>query len=234
MVIEDIYQYRTGGDQIRDEKQSESVLDRIEFNNGIQMYVKDEEYPLKGLPTPDSLFALNQIKKLIRCSLYLPYMYLAVFFQKRTIEQFESIAFNIMSPHIIKDEYLTPTARELKKLIINIGYSEKFATLISHILEYDVAYRFRFQDLCSETTKEKLCKHPLLEIRRLIAINKKRDYNIVSSKLHLFANFVSLVVLFKPSIKKAIEKSDFNNFQLDKADKHWCIKRTDYNFSHLK
>ena len=65
---------------------------------------------------------------------------------------------------------------------ISTPIAKQTAYIFGEIFEYDNAYRFRVQDLFTESSKELLTKNPIKEIRRLLKIYMSREGDRV--KLH--------------------------------------------------
>lgn len=107
---------------------------------------------------------------------------------------------------------------------------------LEYILEHDQAYRYRFMDLIAETTKERLTKNPRKEIKRLLSINRERDYKVVSDKIGKFGRLVTYALLI-PSAKRkfrhAVYNWDWSKYQWDEIDRYWALQKLDYNYFGL-
>lgn len=178
-------------------------IERIEYEGGIKIYLKGHVYPQKGLPTEQAVFAVNIAKKLLSF-------------------KFRDAVYTALQPHLLKPEYMTPFAREIKRM-----FPSKLGTVIAHIFEYDSSYRLRTQDLANETSKEALLRNPFKEIRRLLAINKRRDYEEVHLKFKRFG-YVLMALLFLPQFRRKFRELDFDKLKPDTADFYWTNIRTDY------
>ncbi len=164
---------------------------------------------------------------------------------EKLLGSFNRISYGIIAPYVMKPEYMTPLASELQALIyafmvrikINPSISKQFATIFGTLIEYDNAYRYRLQDIFSETTKEKISKKPYRELRRIVKIYASREKDMgVSRKFTTIYRLGSLLLLFpmvKLAIRKAVLHSDFERLQMDEADRYWCKTRNDYNFEGL-
>ena len=155
------------------------------------------------------------------------------------INGFNSIAVKVLEAHILKPIHRMKFGLELENVIkiflseLGVKKAEMTGNLVSHVIEYDAAYRFRIQDILSETTKEKLIRNPRKEIKRLLRLEMERDYEFVGNKFKLFATLASLLLIV-PSIKKAfrraIKECNLQYLQLDEGDRYWVLMRKDYNF----
>ena len=192
---------------------SMEIFDRLEWEGGAKVYFKNRPYPMKGYLTQDRVYALDLVKQLMRHP-----------------RLFKKLAWVTMKPYILQDQYLSPFALELRKLLNNF-FSDNTSNIISHVLEYDNAYRLRVQDLFSETTKESFAAQPIKTLWKLLKINKKRDYQEVHSKFRIVVIFVSLCLLLphiRLKFKRAMRQAHYQNLCLDKGDRYWINQRTDY------
>lgn len=233
----DIYQYPSAPQQIKNELGVELINTKIEFGNGIRMYQEGCDFPNKGLPTAEAVSAVNHVKKLLLVMVKTFGLLLLLKKKKKLISAFEELAFPIISPFILKEEFQQVFTKELTSFItlfmLQLGLeSSKFPTISAHIFEYDWAYRLRLQDLFSETNKEALIKSPRKEIKRLMKLNQERDMLVVSKKFRMFFK-IALLILFVPRVKHALKEAllfiEFKNLQFDEGDMYWALQRTEYD-----
>lgn len=239
----DIYKYDLGGVQlVRDEAKELWHVDRMEIEGGIKIYMTGCQFPKKSMPTPETISAINQIKRLLLTTLKTFHIFILFIRPQKLIKSFNSIAFPIIRPYVLKQQYQTVFAKEFKNLLaLLLGDYEggkETAEIISQIFEYDEAYRIRLQDLFSETTKEKLIKNPRKEIKRLLEIQRQReyDYGEINGKFKLFSHVLNLALLspkLKRKFREALEKINLENLCLDEADLYWLLQRIDYNWNNL-
>ncbi len=102
--------------------------------------------------------------------------------------------------------------------------------IFNYVIEYDWAYRVRFIDLCTETTEERLLRHPWKEINRLLGLNKQRDQPEVHAKLKKFA-FLLKVALLLPKYRNILKQTNLPHF--DDIDLYWALQKLDYNIKGL-
>ncbi len=246
--MESIYENSKSSKQaILDEHKTTSIIQKITLENGIKLYIKGAQFPQKGCPTPEAILVVNTIKRILLSFLSSGLIPTS---KHRLIRSFNKVTFPIISSFWIKDVYLTSFTRELKNLIFNflinwnIGNEQAMwvAKTISHIFEYDNAYRYRLQDILGETSKEKLLLFK--EIQRLAKIAYDRDDKLLSikSKNRIGTQFrkVALVlafIIYIPGVRKALKKAliqcNFNNFLMDESDRYWSYLRLDYDFGGL-
>jgi hypothetical protein len=217
-------------------------------NDGIFVYIKDAMFPYKSFPTPDSVFAVNVVKALFIESVKLLskwyYLFTLFFLLKdrhELIESINRIGWKIISPYVLKYQYLTKFSKTLHFIVftflnqlgINEKSADRLATIFVHLIEYDNAYRLRIADIMTYSSKEKFANNTQKEIKKLIGILEDRDGIQVSSKFSRFAKLIHYA-LYIPKVKKALIKavvdSDFDDLKADESDKYWCVIRTDYKF----
>lgn len=213
--------------------------ERVEFGDGIRIFLVGHSFPQKGFPTPKAIGAINLVKRLVLETLRAFGPFVLLMPKKRVLKAFRRTAEVLLSPLTLKPEYQNSVTRELIRFFDvflrdwgNKQDVEMSSMLLAHVIEYDSAYRIRLQDLCSETTKEALINSPRKEIRRLIALNRQRDYKEVSDKLVLLGNVATYLLLI-PSIRKrfreAVNQMDLKNLQMDESDVYWGLMKTDYD-----
>lgn len=206
--------------------------------NGIETIIEGASFPSRGYAPPEAVFANNILKRLIIKGLPLINPLSA---HDKVIEAFSDIGWKIMSPYILKTEYLTPFSRELEGLarvfLKEIGIEDdRTARIIAHLFEYDNAYRLRLEDLFNETNPEIIIANPRKEIARLLELNRQREIQhkeSVSNKFKLVANALGLIFLlpkYKNALKKALEQCNYKNLCVDNTELYWMCHRTDYNF----
>lgn len=197
-------------------------VERVVKDPFYHIYLKDHPYPFKGYATVEQVNAVNIVKELGK-----RLMKQAWHGPTRILEQFTTMTWPIIHPHIRSN--LVPVARELQKMIRG-----RLGIIIAHVVEFDGAYRLRLQDMCSETTQEKLARRPIREIRRLLAINKRRDSPPVHAKLDRLAWLMCISLLipnFRRQFTESIKNCDLKALQLDDADRYFLARRTDYRYN---
>jgi hypothetical protein len=238
-------------------------LVKIEWNKGIFQYLEGAEYPMKSFTDESATWALNYVKRNFVQSLklfskwyfYPAYLLIAVLpwkAKKKAMEAFLTFFCDsnhkFISPIILKTEYLTPMAQEIEwavyTFLSNLGVSphlcSQFSEIFSTMLEYDNAYRYRVQDIFSETTKSQLLASPIKEIKRLLEIYTVRQGGYLGGKNDMVNKFryVAMglrVILLHPKIKKVFKISlseiDVRKLGFDEADRYWvCIRSNEYLF----
>lgn len=210
-------------------------------NTGMCIYYKNVPYPKKGFPTPEALTAVNGIKKIVLESAKLlknPIILLGVVLMNKTklLKTFNTVYDKIAGQYNLKETFLCRSAFYLATFIQNVltecgvepSVAKSFGFNIAHLLEYDDAYRYRFQDLMCEIQVEAFKKNPRHELKRLYTIFKERTTdNVADYKIKYIVDAVSLLAWF-------IRKPLANNAEMlklcgrDQADWYWSCLRADH------
>lgn len=108
--------------------------------------------------------------------------------------------------------------------------------IIATMIEYDDAYRFRLQDIFTESSKEALIENPQKEIKRLTKIFMQREKSHAKEIIKRISDIICLA-LYHPNIKKAFKDGlrtiNFKRLQLDNNDRYHVLIRGDYDFVGL-
>lgn len=232
--------------------------DHVEYpeKGGILVFYKGLKLPVKGFPYPEAIKAINVVKKAFirsvgamasKQSRLLLFLFIFLPGKKKTIDkfifEFNEFSLEILKPHVLQYSYLTEIAKEFKKFLtyflalLGIEEAERFATVFSTLIEYDNAYRFRIEDILSETTQQLLWFNPSQEIARLLKIYCEREfYEPLQAKFKSLVFLIGLAFLVpgvKKAFRKALRASHFPNFQYDTIDHFTILNRGDYNFCGL-
>lgn len=224
--------------RVLQEDQITFLMEKIEYTDGIKVFYKEAQFPRSGFPTPEAIDAINKVKRLLVNSIKLNKISLFSVFvlnkNKNLIEWFNNVAYEIMYPFIIKDEFLTKPAREIKNILSPID--EKLATILAHLVEYDDAYRYRFQDIFSEINLISYSYNPLRELGRVLNIAKDRDLQGVYNKyinIYKVLKVLSYIPAYKKKINNILLEIYLPNMRFSESDWYWVCQRGDYKFGGL-
>lgn len=239
-----------------------NIAERIEYppEGGVYVHYKGMPFPKKGFPNPEASWMNDIVKRvsvfLLRTigskDMLLPAIAFSILPWKmklRTIDKgiynFNRVALWMFQSIFMKDEYYSNPCKPMKKVVsaffrelgIENKTAEDFGKVIATMFEYDDSYRYRFEDVMSETSREALIAKPFREFRRLGEIFRKREkFADMFSKLDGMIAIGS-VALLHPKIRKAwkaawasINDEAFTMMQLDSADKYHTLIRGDYDF----
>jgi len=240
----EIYVNKSGGNQIIDESPVYWTIDKMTFNDGIKQWVTGAEYPCKGNTPPEALFACNQAKRLFIEGIRVLGVWSLLIGWRKLLKAYIDISWKIMSPYILKYEYMTEVGQEIQDITQNFleqldvpkDQATQFAQIFSHLIEYDNAYRYRVEDIMSESRQKDFIRNPRKEIKRLMNILSRRDSPGVADKFVSIAKLLSLTLLvpvIKKTLRSVLEYSNWEKLQADKIDRYWMSMRKDYKFEGL-
>lgn len=235
------------------EQDTTFMLDHVEYVpfKGVLIYIKGATYPKKGFPTPESVWAINQAKVVLReaVALFTTRTFLIGFiltwnkkaFIERMIQSYTTIAMRSMKPYLLKGTYLCLTASAVGNTVIifltKLGFDQQVASelslIVSHIFEYDDAYRYRLQDMATEMSVDILSTHRDFEIRYLMNLYREREGNaVVVKKVERVATLLRWALRLK-GVQEALQeavKFTVPSMRYDDADWYWVSMRGDYLF----
>ncbi len=225
---------------ILDEVQSSMKIIKID---GTDFYLEGALYPKKGFPSPESIWSANQAKILFVEMLKFPFFLLFVN-KEKLLASYNRIAMKAVRPFLLKRIHMTKTANELRDIISTfltlIGISQQtaqdFADIFAYIIDTDDAYRYRIQDILSETKKQHILNSPIMEMDRLILILASRDSKEVSDKFKRLSSLLSLLLLipkYRIAFKQSISQCTFKNLQYSEADRYWVHMKGGYDYLGL-
>lgn len=236
------------------------------ISGGIFRVLQGFHYLQKTFPTPEAVWCNNVVKKQIKAYFNLlstPKILFAaipfVFYSwKKKVEVLGKSLDQVSVPmeyvyscypgfpsFILLKKHFCPVARELGsfayRFLSSLGIPEevcrRWENIISCVMEYDNAYRFRLEDIFSITTLEKLSHPP--EITRLAGILKEREGEApdVAIKFGRVARLIRLA-LYHPNIRKAwkqtLQDTNLTNLHYDDADLEWVtVDNGNYRFLGL-
>lgn len=250
-----IYRHNSGQENVQQEANEFYNVEAIPVINALQkgeileqtltMRYQGMQFEEKTCPLSDAISQVNIVKRLIITSLKLvpfisPLLFTALIsrsFRSKLFDIFNDISMRAIGGFILRPVYMTPLAQEAEKFFsvflkeIGVKGHQTTAEILSNVIDYDNAYRYRLHDLFNETSKEKLSK--VKEIKRLLRINKDREvvHPQVNAKFKLFSYAVILLLIcFKKPFIKALNVVEYNKLLPDEADRFWMCVRGGYNY----
>ncbi len=187
---------------------------KVTYDKGIQVYLEGHPYPHKGMPEQGAIDAINIVKKMF---LLWPLL---------SLNYITETAMPILQSFILTPEYMTAAARELREII-----PTRLGIVIAHVIEYDNAYRFRFQHMCDAVTQIELATKPHASLKRMLNLNRQNDYLSVHNKIKKLIILLRILLLYPPfkrQWKLTILNCTYKNLQTDLGDQYWISIRTDY------
>jgi len=229
----------------------------IEIANcgGIGREYKDCKYPMKGFPFFEAMYAMDIVKKntlvfiktLAHRGMVLPILAFAILPRKtklgvinQSLEAYKRIGDYSMMGIYLKHRYYSPCPKALWSFVntflteigIRKDLAEGVGKIVATMIEYDDAYRYRFEDAMSEFTYEEWYRNPRKSALKFANIFEERDKQVGEKfvKLAKLLRFIFIIPSIKKAFRKALTVCNFKDLQLDDADRYHCHLRTGYNF----
>lgn len=225
---------------------------------GMNLWFKGVPFPKKGFHFPQAAMSINIVKKntmmivigAAQKNLLLAGIGFALTSFKRKISVLETFlkhynrnANYLLDRIYLKDQYMTPCSQQIKKFLecflfgigIDMEVAHNTGKIFAHLIEHDDAYRYRVEDIFSETSEVALRLDPANEINRLLTVYALRQHNSkeMIEKFGSFGTLLSFALMsnrIKEAFINAIMAVNFKHLQLDEADHYHCLTRDDYDF----
>uniref|UniRef100_A0A7V3JAA4 Uncharacterized protein n=1 Tax=candidate division CPR3 bacterium TaxID=2268181 RepID=A0A7V3JAA4_UNCC3 len=245
-----------------EENQDVFPLTKVEFpeEGGILTYMEGQEYPYRGFPYFEFVETMDKIKKIVKGMVSGIYhnIYKG---NKAKLLTFLSIAwaikrifyagvytfYRLIERFKIKPIRYCQAIRELYRAFSIERKDEKpkikelrimLRELMCMILEFDNAYRFRFQDLMEEFNKENFKKSPIKELNRLIDIAISREKTQELKDMWTLMKMGLLYLKIDKKLEKMLvdvfSQIDLEKVKLTIEDKSYCRPRKDYSFGFMQ
>jgi hypothetical protein len=224
---------------------NDRVIDFKDMSDGAkwaEIWVEGEKYPIRGALQPDRIKGAIEAKKIVsifakslaKGSIFTKlFKAIGIFFMKESIlDYMDFILRDVRYPEPIL--YCQP-CRELYRIINN----EKIRDIACPILENDTAYRYRFQDLMGELSKDNIVKDPIKEIKRLMNISFTRQPDgDAFAKLKKVMPLVYLYLRINKKLLKEIQqtilRANIDELKLSLEDVYWTNRGYEsYNFGGI-
>ena len=239
-----------------------ALVEREERPNegGIYHYLVGYKYPYKGSPHSDGVMNLHTVKKFFKLAvdhynsktiriaiaslIILPRCITKGFLRPIIDHLYSWIDFRLywdfLDPHryckSVRELYRTFTVLiDRREDPLDKKMLEIVRNLVCMSFEYDSAYRFRFQDIIAETSKEKLLADIKGETNRLFGILLEREIEAewMRDKFSKIKKALSLALYFwvvRNCVREFIKEADIEKLKPDEADRYFDLLRKDYDF----
>jgi hypothetical protein len=255
------FKYNDAYEQVATEQNTFTPVTHFRWNKGIFMYLEGAEQPQRNITSPETMWAINLAKKTFVHGIklfskwwFLPsYLIVAFLPFKRKVKVLEGfinafldINWKNMSPYIMLTEMMTESCQEVEwacyTTLNNLGFAprvcEQFGEVISAMIDYDNAYRLRFEDIMEEASKEALLKNPAKELKRLLVIygerqgkGRKNDMYMKASRVIWLLRVMLLHPRFKKLFLQTIQEIDIKKMGFGVEDRYWvCLRSNEYLF----
>jgi hypothetical protein len=141
--------------------------------------------------------------------------------------------------YLLKEEYYQESTKEFRRVFkkyIDIN----FVDAITLAYDYDIAYKFRVQDVLPELKKENLKGYfsTRKEVLRLFDIYLSREKEGMQEKMGNIKKLVSMILLI-PKLNKLfrniLKELDMDKIRFDEIDTYWVsLREENYNYNIQK
>lgn len=238
----------------------QSYLVKVEYpdEGGMLTYMSDHDYPYRGFPFFEIVEKIDIIKKISRASVSGLYHSLkkrkywlftlipAVWVVRNFIEVGIYTFYRLVERFRIKPTHYSRAVKELHRAF-SVPRNEDLETqelrlmlrdLVCMVLEFDNAYRFRFQDWVEDLDQVAVKKAPIKELLRVLSIAQSREKTQEIKDTWKLAKIgIGVYLRFNRKLRKlladVLSEIDKEKFKLTPEDKHFCTRRKDYSFNWI-
>jgi hypothetical protein len=202
------------------------VVDFVELDEGCEMWVKGEKYPMRGCFDTDKVATLTQIKKIIpvlargfsgKCIIKKLVSLLYLLFNWKNFIFF--IHQGLRDVYFEDPKRYSQPVRELYRVL-----DGEIRDIVCAILENDTAYRYRLQDIFAEINKKEFERHPIKEIKRLWTLSNNREKGRMLNAKGIRLEYIKFLILFPKLIKKLkgiVREINLDEIKLSVEDIYW-------------
>ena len=227
---------------------------------GIFWYYEGMKYPRKTNPTPEAVYANDNVKRTLMFFInsfskkvfFLSFLGFAVMPWKMKLKAVEEILIQWirvadyqLTTFYLKPERYCNFCRELRGIVERflklLGFSEyvsvQTAKIFVTLIQYDDAYRYRIEDIFSELSPDMILNRPFKAIKRAVETYSERETDkTIVHKFKAFGTLISLALRI-PRIKRAFKKSfaeaNYENLCLDEIDRYHTLIWSVYKFQGI-
>ena len=239
-----------------------NALTKVEFpeEGGVLTYMSNHPFPYRGFPYFEFVEKIDLIKKISRGTLSGLYhsikhrnklrlllMFPLVFMARDLISTATRTFHRMIERSRIKSNRYCTAVRAIYKAFDTPRANEDLGTLelrlmlkdiVCTILEFDNAYRFRFQDVIVELDKEGLKKNTVKELLRLMDVMSSREQTQeVKDTWRLLVMGIKYYLRFDRKLQRMIadilSNLDLEQVKLLPEDMHFAGQRKDYKCKFL-
>jgi hypothetical protein len=228
-IFLDEYHATYGWDKAADLEPIEKEC-RFEFppEGGILYFGPKTIYPFKGVSFPPATDNVAIFKRMILTYLARFKNPLEFFFIKRTIRETDELGNVALRRYYLKPNLYVRCAREVYRIVMLLVNNEYWANNAAMIIQWDTAYRHRWQYIMGFYDKEQMLKHPRKEINRLldIGIGMENESSAFKWKrVKLLVNILLCFPRFRAMIRKIAEELKKEELVFDKIDIAYAFKK---------
>jgi hypothetical protein len=229
------------GKRPADTKKDDITVARVDFpkTGGVLTFYLGHKYPMKGFAISETVQKINIIKSTLHYAVSklaenkFSLLLFFLFFRKSlelVFSTFIETVYKSMFYEMLSENRWCDCVREVRRVFSKIGVSPELTGVVSLMLEFDDAYRYRFQWVMEKLNKE---NKTIPEIQRLLGILAENEFhpesqneNRLGDKWKKYKKAVHLLRLHRPSmklIKAFLKEVDIDKIKLSKEDRYHCV-----------
>ena len=238
-----------------DKPTDSNPLLRVEFpaEGGVLTYMENFEHPFRGFPDSEFVEKMDTIKKIIRSGLGGLYNEMkgirlrlltllpAFWVFGKAIRATVYANYRLVDRFKLKPENYCRAVREVSRALSigghwenakDIAFREQARDLFCMFLEFDNAYRYRFQDIMPEFNKKSGLVGELVRLLKLMSSREKEQqvkdtWFLLNLGVRIFLRLDKKMRLL---IKDFIGNLNLEKVKLTIEDAEYCFGRKDYTF----
>ena len=236
-----------------------SMFDKMEYPESGGMFARyfDHAFPTKGQPFPEAVESIQAPKKLLKATAYFasehPIFVCACLLVPGILSSLlrwyiKSFAHAVIEPYFLDEKRYCRCVREVRRAggaaIKRVGrkWREYFTlglNILSSMLEWDNAYRYRWQDIVPEINVAAFLKNPGQEVSRLaiLQVRRERGWFQDKGKFVVFGKVINLAFFMIPDLKKLacefVQELNMDEVKMDEADVYHNLMRPDYDIQDM-
>lgn len=207
---------------------------KLPKEGGILTYYDEHPYPKKGFPFEKIVDKIDVVKKTIVAVVYslskskIILGITLIFFRKDLISAYNQLLVKLSD---LIGQYCVLLPNRYCKSVQAISRAfeptdEYLRIITTSILEFDDAYRYRFQDIIGEMDKQNFDKNPYTELSRLLDLVAFRESDNRLKETWSRAKKLLFVVSFSKELREKIitffSKLDIENVKMEQDDLYFA------------
>lgn len=245
-----------------EQPKDETSLEKVEFpaSGGVLTYMTGNEYPYRGFPFFEFVDKIDFLKKIARGflsglfhelktenKLWLVTILPALWFFKPLVYSALYAFHRLVARSLVKPKYYSQAVQELHRAFSYDDHHEDGKTrnvrillrdIVCMVLEFDNAYRFRFQDAAETLDKVAVKKDTVKELCRVLDSMCERELGQdIKDTWHLLKLFCKGYLRIDGRMRRIIadvlSRLDIEKVKLTDEDKFYCPLRKDFQAAFL-
>jgi len=204
------------------------------LDQGCLTHIHGEKMPMRFCFQQDKIRTVTQIKRIIPTILrsLSHSKVLGPLYMLRNWKSYLDFIHYAMRDVFTEPRFYNQPTRDLYRAMSGHGI-DKIRDILCAVMEYDSAYRYRFQNMLMSVDKECFDAYPLLETRRLIRLYSKREQamNLLDQKTGKSIYILLIALWFKRKlIKQIVAAMNVKEFMPSPEDAYWMAKDVSYKY----